>query len=434
MRERRANMPRALKDMRGFTLTELLVVVAIIVLLTSIVVPNLAGRLTLARMHAAEDQIAELETALAAYHADFGTYPGDVFPTEDKNNNGVLDQGEDIGVDIDGNGDIDYAKATGTPPVGNNRLDRGDGVVNIDDLEWALRTTAKNGPYLDSIPLDPWGNRFVYYAPLTRPTNTADYLYIAPETMRREDGLIGGTPNGRLDGNKKPRDGIDTVAEGTEDAGIGLYSTTADASELGDNFTTKYAGADNGILDHGDDDNKDGTIQTYYPVQASPAPQQEQALEFGNADMSPDGLTRNLGYYIYCVGRNEIDETATGYEDIGSLNGDGKSDSYLNKDYTATGGTDDRLYTFRPGGSLAQFSEDINTDTTLDTGYEDTGNDGIPGTKDFSEDDGELGANEDFLGSASGSYNANDRFDIGGDDINSWNKKKPWRDHSSYGG
>ena len=121
-------MTEAFGNRRGFTLTELLVVVAIIVLLTSIVVPNIAARLTVARMHAAENQILEMEAALAAYHADFGTYPGDVFPTEDMNNNGVLDDGEDNGVDIDRNGIADYA----IPP--NNRLDRGDGVVNIDDL------------------------------------------------------------------------------------------------------------------------------------------------------------------------------------------------------------------------------------------------------------------------------------------------------------
>ena len=164
-------------DKRGFTLTELLVVIGIISLLTAIVVPNIAKRLTRARMHTAEDQIAEIEIALAAYHADFGTYPGDVFPTEDINNNGVLDSGEDIGVDVDRDGTSDYACDNAGAPSPNNRLDMGDGVINIDDLEWALRSTAKNGPYMDSIPLDPWGNKYVYYAPLRRPTynsNDAD--------------------------------------------------------------------------------------------------------------------------------------------------------------------------------------------------------------------------------------------------------------------
>jgi len=168
--ERRVEMTEAFGNRRGFTLTELLVVVAIIVLLTSIVIPNIAARLTVARMHAAENQILEMETALAAYDADFGTYPGDVFPTEDINNNGVLDTGEDTGVDANRDDSPDYGAS-------NNRLDRGDGLVNIDDLEWALRTTAKNGPYMESIPLDPWDNKYVYYAPLVRPTNTGHSLY-----------------------------------------------------------------------------------------------------------------------------------------------------------------------------------------------------------------------------------------------------------------
>jgi len=419
-------MAGALAGRRGFTLTELLVVVAIIVLLTSIVVPNIAGRLTKARMHSAEDQIAEIQVALASYHADFGTYPGDVFPSEDINNDGVFDSVvEDTGVNIDGdsgNNRFDYACNTNGTAYANGRLDRGDGVVNIDDLEWALRTTAKNGPYMESIPLDPWGNKYFYIAPLTRPTGTnadQEYLFIditTADRIRSEDA----DTDGRLDGNKIARDGVYT-----EDSGIGRYATT-DSSHVETSFTTKWAGRDNGILDFGDDDNMNGEVE-YDNVIAN----NTVKLEYGNADISPDGLARNLGYYIFSAGRDKIVQSYTGYEDI-NLNS--QLDSALTND--------------NPFGDPS-FDEDINADTTLDTGYEDTGNDGRPGTKDQSENDGKLGANEEF-GTKDGGpltwhYNKhhthpdvvdddNPGFDIGGDDVNSWNKKRPWRDHTNYGG
>jgi len=373
----------------GFTLVELLAVVAIIVLLTAIVVPNITGRITVARMHAAEDQIAEIEAALAAYHADFGAYPGDVFPTEDINNNGRLDTGEDIGVDVDRNGTADYGS-------GNNRLDRGDGLVNIYDLEWALATTAKNGPYMDAIPLDPWDNKYVYCTPLERPTDSSHPLYLNPASMTSEDD----NQNGRLDE--------------TEDDGIALYA----------NIAGIRCGSGNNILDYGDDDNKDGRIYTYLTVQAAPAPQQADQLELGNKDISPDGLARNMGYYIYSVGRNSRDQSATGYEDI-NLNS--QLDNPL---YNDTGNEkEDTNTTTPPLGD---------NDNSLDTGYEDTGIDGIPRTKDLGEDNWETnnepdasgGKNEDF----SGPYNTTDQLDIGGDDINNWNKSRPWRKHVSYGG
>jgi general secretion pathway protein G len=456
-----SKMSQALGDRRGFTLTELMVVVAIIVLLTSLVIPNLAGRLTKARMHAAEDQIAEIESALANYHADFGTYPGDVFPSEDLNNNGILDwydadndgvidpgESEDEGVDVDMDGTKDYAL------VSNGRLDQGDGVVNIDDLEWALKTTAKNGPYMEEIPLDPWDNRYVYYAPFKRSYNAADFLYINPKaasSIRNEDGVV--TLNGRLDGNKVPRDGVFT-----EDAGIGQYATSQVAPNVDASFVGKWAGRDNGILDHGDDDNKNGTIEYYdYVAQALPAPQQDQDLELGNADVSPDGLARNLGYYIYSTGRNKTDETMTGCEDIGGLGGAGNPDNILNE----IGPPDMRLYVESPPSAASRFDEDLDGDSRLDTGYEDTGIDGMPGTKDRGEDDWDnpnvtnptvtlpdpTGQPDEEFGTTSGgpstwhynthhdAANPNTRgFDIGGDDVNSWNKKRPWREHSSYGG
>ncbi|NOZ63851.1 MAG: prepilin-type N-terminal cleavage/methylation domain-containing protein, partial [Caldiserica bacterium] len=62
--------PYSLK--RGFTLLELMVVVAIIVILAGIILPNYAKRVDRARMVRAEADISALETAIAMYANDMG--------------------------------------------------------------------------------------------------------------------------------------------------------------------------------------------------------------------------------------------------------------------------------------------------------------------------------------------------------------------------
>ena len=104
---------RAARRSSGFTLIEILVVMAIIGMLAVMVAPNLFRQQAGAQRDAALSQISALETALDAYRLDVGEYPDSL-----------------------------------------------DGLVeNIDDR------AAWNGPYLRrDLPLDPWGNSYVYEA------------------------------------------------------------------------------------------------------------------------------------------------------------------------------------------------------------------------------------------------------------------------------
>ena len=73
--EQRAKNPIRRQRSHGFTLIEIIAVVMIIGLLTTLVGINIAGQITKARMSAARAQISQLESALEFYKLDNGRYP-----------------------------------------------------------------------------------------------------------------------------------------------------------------------------------------------------------------------------------------------------------------------------------------------------------------------------------------------------------------------
>ena len=112
---------------RGFTLLELLVVLAILGLLVGLVAPAALRQLGSAKEKIAHQSIERLATVLDMYKLDVGIYP-------------TTEQG---------------LQALITPPSGVSR--------------WT-------GPYLkgEKLPEDPWGRPFVYRSPSQRPEHEFD--------------------------------------------------------------------------------------------------------------------------------------------------------------------------------------------------------------------------------------------------------------------
>lgn len=101
----------------GFTLLELLVVVAIIGLLVGYVAPRYFGQIGKSEVNTAKAQIDALEKALDQYRLDTGRYP---------------------------TGELGLNALVERPP---------------NEPKW-------NGPYLrKAVPLDPWGNQYLYKIP-----------------------------------------------------------------------------------------------------------------------------------------------------------------------------------------------------------------------------------------------------------------------------
>jgi general secretion pathway protein G len=101
----------------GFTLLELLVVVAIIGLLAGFVAPRYFGQVGKSEVNVAKAQLDALEKALDQYRLDTGSYP---------------------------NAELGLKALVERPP---------------SEPKW-------NGPYLrKAIPLDPWGRAYLYRMP-----------------------------------------------------------------------------------------------------------------------------------------------------------------------------------------------------------------------------------------------------------------------------
>jgi len=125
------------RDRRGFTMVELLLVLVILAVLAAIVVPKFTGRSEQARVTAAQTQISSFETSLDAFEVDNGYYP----------------QGDEALQDL-----VEEPK---------------------DARSW-------HGPYLKEIPLDPWGNAYVYEYPGRQNEKGYDLMSMGP------DGRAGG--------------------------------------------------------------------------------------------------------------------------------------------------------------------------------------------------------------------------------------------------
>ena len=72
---RRKNTPRRKHRLSGYTLTEMLVVIAIIGLIAAVVIPQTIGQLGKAQSRAAKLQVQSIAAALELFQGDNGRFP-----------------------------------------------------------------------------------------------------------------------------------------------------------------------------------------------------------------------------------------------------------------------------------------------------------------------------------------------------------------------
>lgn len=133
--------PHLLRARPGFTLIEILVVIAVISVLAALVAPNVFRHVGTAKDAAARSQMEMLGAALDAYRLDNGRYP--------------------------------------TTRQGLEAL--------WQEPAQEPRPSAWRGPYLrKAVPNDPWGNPYIYTSPAERSPRGFDLISLGA------DGLPGG--------------------------------------------------------------------------------------------------------------------------------------------------------------------------------------------------------------------------------------------------
>lgn len=135
----------SLKNRKGFTLIELMLVVIIISILSAMVVPRLVGRSKEAKEAAAKADIeSNIALSLDMYELDNGTYPS----TEQ--------------------GLVSLMRKPSMAPVPSN---------------W-------KGPYLRKTPKDPWGNEYTYACPGMHNKDDYDLFSYGPDGIESQDDIV----------------------------------------------------------------------------------------------------------------------------------------------------------------------------------------------------------------------------------------------------
>ena len=66
-----------IKDKRGFTAIELIIIIAILAILTAVVVPSVSSLITTGNITAANIEALNIKTAASAYASNNGSFPSD---------------------------------------------------------------------------------------------------------------------------------------------------------------------------------------------------------------------------------------------------------------------------------------------------------------------------------------------------------------------
>lgn len=157
----------------GFTLTELLIVMAILVLLVSLVGPRLLGSKEKADINSVKTQIGMFQSALERYAIDMNRFPSS-------------EQG---------------LSALISEPSAEASDDSGGDTIELEGEDSGSGGgSAWDGPYLktEELPRDPWGNSYRYEYPATHNSmNVPDIWSLGPDGQENtEDDIVSWTGDG----------------------------------------------------------------------------------------------------------------------------------------------------------------------------------------------------------------------------------------------
>ncbi len=154
-----------MRNNKGFTLIEMVVVLAVVAILAAILTPTIARNIEDAKVTRATNEAQVIGAAIASFYKDVGRWP-----TADGTDAAIPDDltlihggvGDDPAATTGGNEwDKDTAAAS-TDTLENHLVDNDPGGAANDYTDWTNATKMGwHGPYIGEIKPDPWG---IYYA------------------------------------------------------------------------------------------------------------------------------------------------------------------------------------------------------------------------------------------------------------------------------
>ena len=173
---------------RGFTLTELLIVMAILVLLVSLIGPRLLGSKQKADINSVKTQIGMFQSALERYAVDMNKFPS----TEEGLAALVMKPG------------ADGTESSSLDSESTDDASTDDGTSESGGSSW-------DGPYLktDKLPSDPWGKAYSYeYPPTHNKINLPDIWSFGPDGQENtEDDIVSWSGKGEEGSERSASEG-----------------------------------------------------------------------------------------------------------------------------------------------------------------------------------------------------------------------------------
>lgn len=175
---------KILKNKKGFTLIEIIVVLAVIATLAAVITPMVVSYITDAKLRRAEADTKAIGAAILAFNKDLKEWP--IWSSATNTGAGVYDvlkseAGDDV-TSVSGTGVtlIDYT-TTNVEDLDNQLIENVPVYSTSGVRKWM-------GPYLEKINEDPWGNKYYVNVKYLKPA------YLSPGQQQAVFALSAG-PN-----------------------------------------------------------------------------------------------------------------------------------------------------------------------------------------------------------------------------------------------
>ena len=189
-----------MKDSRGFTLIEMVVVLAVIAILAAILTPIVTSYVERARVDAAMNDVKKIAAAIIQFNTDTRVWP--IYSTQPfvGTNDASYDVesmfGNDAMVPMSGSGS-DWPATAGV--VGGTNVGDLNAVLNQNRMQLLLTgARAWKGAYME-LHEDPWGSKYYLTSKFLKPGSTSTHWNSLPSASPSAVYVISAGPNQTVD-------------------------------------------------------------------------------------------------------------------------------------------------------------------------------------------------------------------------------------------